>query len=524
MKIRFLLANIIFIIFSELLFSQGYRYFWTSTKTTETFDGGSAQWNLNLSTGANGADYNWWCIVDGSAESGVAGGNCGGTCLAGDWTMLIASQLFGCASGAAYNAGGQGNVTTDRSSTLNVYVNDPLNPAGAGPTPNGALELVFTWIGYAGCDPGDIARIYYCFNCTAASAMASWTELAPATNYNCGPCCNCGCDVPCGVAGCGGLQGRWTTVVRTLPVTMQNVSNLRWRWRWNNDNDGAGVDPSFAVDDIAMRCRRPDLSVISGLSSVNEGATTTYSVTDNSGTTVTNWTWVVTNGVINSGQGTNSIDVTWGVAPGGSVQITNVNYCDYDVATLPVTIIALPIELLSFNAKPQGEAVNLLWTTASETNNDFFTVERSTDAKFFFPIGKIKGAGNSSTMLHYKLTDTKPLVGISYYRLRQTDFNGAFSYSNIVAVNMKEESPLEIISIVKGSGDNYNVWIQSNGSNFIKLEIVDDAGKVIRSYHFQPAEGGVTELSLNTLSLVKGTYLLKASDGSKIRTKKFNIG
>ncbi len=100
--------------------------------------------------------------------------------------------------------------------------------------------------------------------------------------------------------------------------------------------------------------------------------------------------------------------------------------------------IALPIELLRFKAEvlKDGRAVGLEWSTGSETNNDFFTVERSRDSKEWSGILHIPGAGNSSSRLDYATTDNHPLHGLSYYRLKQTDFNGAISYSPVVTVSI----------------------------------------------------------------------------------------
>ena len=79
--------------------------------------------------------------------------------------------------------------------------------------------------------------------------------------------------------------------------------------------------------------------------------------------------------------------------------------------------------------------VILNWTTASELNNDYFTIERSKDAVEFQPIKFVEGAGNSNSILNYEIIDVNPFLGTSYYRLKQTDFNGKYSFSNIVSVN-----------------------------------------------------------------------------------------
>ncbi|MCX6290527.1 MAG: hypothetical protein NT126_02030, partial [Bacteroidetes bacterium] len=99
----------------------------------------------------------------------------------------------------------------------------------------------------------------------------------------------------------------------------------------------------------------------------------------------------------------------------------------------------LPIELLKFDAYPKEQMVITDWSTASEINNDYFTLERSSNGLEFYEIGKIRGAGNSSVTLNYSFPDEHPLTGISYYRLKQTDFDGRFSYSPVVMISYKKD-------------------------------------------------------------------------------------
>jgi hypothetical protein len=84
----------------------------------------------------------------------------------------------------------------------------------------------------------------------------------------------------------------------------------------------------------------------------------------------------------------------------------------------------LPVELVSFYATPLNDRVKMSWETETEVNNDFFTIERSTDGEEWTTIQTIKGAGITSQSTSYEVYDTNPLWGISYYRLKQTDFNG----------------------------------------------------------------------------------------------------
>jgi hypothetical protein len=131
-------------------------------------------------------------------------------------------------------------------------------------------------------------------------------------------------------------------------------------------------------------------------------------------------------------------DVNWGATAGatgtnkygnaaGATAFINSNSCSSP----------LPVSLVSFTASVNKDKVLLDWTTASEINNNYFIVEKSADGNSFTEMDKIKGAGNSATTRHYHLTDYNPDPGISYYRLKQTDYDGAITYSKWVDVNVQ---------------------------------------------------------------------------------------
>ncbi len=101
-------------------------------------------------------------------------------------------------------------------------------------------------------------------------------------------------------------------------------------------------------------------------------------------------------------------------------------------------ILPLPVEFIGFSAIPkENKYVSLDWTTATEVNNDYFTVEKSTDGTSWEIVKTIDGAGNTSTLLSYSTTDEYPYYGLSYYRLKQTDFDGQFSYSKVLTVEIE---------------------------------------------------------------------------------------
>lgn len=100
-----------------------------------------------------------------------------------------------------------------------------------------------------------------------------------------------------------------------------------------------------------------------------------------------------------------------------------------------VNCIALPVNLLSFKVRELSNGINeLVWATTQEKNNDFFEIEVSTDARNFYKISLVKGHGNLNFQHNYNFVDTNPLADLVYYRLKQVDFDGAFEYSKIVAV------------------------------------------------------------------------------------------
>lgn len=105
----------------------------------------------------------------------------------------------------------------------------------------------------------------------------------------------------------------------------------------------------------------------------------------------------------------------------------------------------LPIELVDFKAKlTDNQNVKLEWQTASEINNDYFTIEHSRSERDWQKVNIIKGAGNSVTLLSYSYLDQNPYSGISYYRLKQTDFDGKFHYSQVRSVNINSKGDPKI--------------------------------------------------------------------------------
>ena len=175
--------------------------------------------------------------------------------------------------------------------------------------------------------------------------------------------------------------------------------------------------------------------------------------------------------------------------------------------------VALPVGLLEFTATPTGRVVELRWITLTEINNDFFTIERSVNAIDFTPVAIVKGAGNSQGTIHYKDTDIQPLQGLSYYRLKQTDFDGTESYSQIVAVNFVKEGELHLYP--NPSGNNITLSFVSSNALPYTLEIYDNKGSLVKTANYVSTEEGMNSLSLDLSELTTGHYLIRLSNSEE---------
>jgi hypothetical protein len=148
----------------------------------------------------------------------------------------------------------------------------------------------------------------------------------------------------------------------------------------------------------------------------------------------------------------------------------------------------LPIELLSFNAAYNGKNVDVTWKTASEINNDYFTIERSLDGVNFEVVSIVPSKalnGNSTAILSYTVNDPNATNGTYYYRLKQTDYDGKFEYSGVVPVtinNSVENTDLAFtIAPNPNDGRSLTVFITSAKNDKLTFAIHDMLGNLIYS-------------------------------------------
>lgn len=168
---------------------------------------------------------------------------------------------------------------------------------------------------------------------------------------------------------------------------------------------------------------------------------------------------------------------------------------------------ALPISLISFNAIPRSKKVELNWSTASESNNNFYTIFRSSDLLNWEIIGKIDGNGTTNFQIDYSFFDFRPLNGISYYQLKQTDFNGEFELFDPVSVEFLGEEDNLISVFPNPCREGFKISINSKNRNRAFLSVSTLSGKIVYSNSIQ-LENGYNEFSINNPGFFKGLYFI----------------
>ncbi len=153
----------------------------------------------------------------------------------------------------------------------------------------------------------------------------------------------------------------------------------------------------------------------------------------------------------------------------------------YDALVAKIGNIALPVELLYFKAKVKDGLGIINWATASEKDNHYFEVQISLDAKNFKTIGRINGFGNSNNIIKYAFTDSFMNPGTNYYRLKQTDYDGDFNYSDVVAVNRQISIAgfKNFIIYPNPASDRISIESLNVNEHECRVELTDIRGKKI---------------------------------------------
>jgi hypothetical protein len=181
---------------------------------------------------------------------------------------------------------------------------------------------------------------------------------------------------------------------------------------------------------------------------------------------------------------------------------------------------ALPITLIYFTAKQQDSQVVLQWATASEKVNEYFSLEKSRDGQQFNEIGRVPGAGTSTGKLTYQFTDDFPFGGTSYYRLKQVDLDGTFTYSRLAAVNSEVTAALRIYPNPLTQNE---LWVEASDAQTddMRITIHNTEGKLLidQIYPYDPA----VKVDLSGLRREPGLYIISVRRKNRIERHKLVI-
>lgn len=188
-----------------------------------------------------------------------------------------------------------------------------------------------------------------------------------------------------------------------------------------------------------------------------------------------------------------------------------------EYAKLPIfyPVEILPVELLSFTGQLEGNTTILTWETASEFNNDRFEIERSEDVNDFEKIGSKKGYGTSNIPVSYNHSDQLDSSGTYYYRLKQIDYDGTSTYSNIIAVSFQFEA--KIMVYPNPAQDWIIVKTQDSKAGY-RLQVFSTSGNLIIDQQLETRNG---QHEIDVRNLPKGVYFVSIYGQERIMTQQF---
>ena len=179
-----------------------------------------------------------------------------------------------------------------------------------------------------------------------------------------------------------------------------------------------------------------------------------------------------------------------------------------------------PIELLSYTGEALPTGNLLKWTTATETDNDHFTLARSRDGLEFVDITTVAGAGNSTTARSYEYLDKAAPSGLSYYRLSQTDLSGLTMEKGVVSLQRDATNSFDFVQIVPMPfNEQLEVSFQQGKQTKVKANLFDAVGRLVYTKDVE-ANVGITSFTLSTEDYPTGMYLLTLNNGETVISAK----
>ena len=313
---------------------------------------------------------------------------------------------------------------------------------------------------------------------------------------------------------------------------------------WMGNNSILNIDGDLTIDSLHIN-NNATLNV-TGTLTINGG----ISISNNADLTINATGDVDVNGDITAANGTSltvngDLDVVGDVTfdKGGTITVGDSGTIDIDgnldtgsadiEGTGPISVTetvtgtnaddsqvnsTLPIELLSFSVSIINNLVNIEWTTATEINNNYFTVQKSTDGVNYNNIATVCGAGNSNYSLNYSYTDNAFNNPVIYYRLMQTDFNGhskVFSPKSVRKLNNNNITKLKVYPNPVSLSNSFS--ISSNGfhpNESITISIMSQEGYLVNQFSTNTDTQGSVNESINNNNYKKGIYFVRLTSKS----------
>ena len=195
-----------------------------------------------------------------------------------------------------------------------------------------------------------------------------------------------------------------------------------------------------------------------------------------------------------------------------NVEITMPDFVTTTLQEAGESILPLPIELTYFVARQTSEGIKFEWQTASEKDNDYFTIEYSTDALNFSELATVRGAGTSTEIINYEYNYSTNATGVMYYRLRQTDYDGQSDCSDIVALTFAEHQTANVSNIdIKVYPNPATDYVQIKGDGIVSVEFVNASGRVLS------AAGLQASYSISNLPQGINYVIIHTTQGNAIR-------
>jgi hypothetical protein len=184
-------------------------------------------------------------------------------------------------------------------------------------------------------------------------------------------------------------------------------------------------------------------------------------------------------------------------------------------------LIGIPVELTSFTANVVEKNVTLNWITATETNNSGFEIQRSLDNSNFVKIGFLSGAGTTTELTRYSYQDNDLENGMYYYRLKQIDFDGTFSFSDVIQADVNTKLDFTLYQNYPNPfNPSTTIKYQIPNSSKVLLKVYNILGKEIATLVNETKEAGTHSVNFDASSLASGVYIYKISSNESVQTKR----